>query len=309
MYKYLFFVFIFFFINISNAEDSLLTLKQKLDRLQREVSDLTQSVYKGSRDDKTDQNQKKDESSDLTTFDLRIYNLEKDIKTLNKNFEDLVFAFDDLKKLYEELNLSLKAKSSKDQENNLSDDQINLSNENQISDEKDISNEKDTNVKNQNSLGSIVINSEDLSEQNKELIIKKQNVEENVINLSPEEEFQLAFDLLRSQRFNEAKDSLKKFIENHKDNNLSGSAHYWLGEIYFLKKEYREAALILAEGYQKFSKSLKAPDMLYRLSDSLAKIDKIDDSCNTLIKLKEEFPKYRFLEKVSNRIIALQCNV
>ena len=41
---------------------------------------------------------------------------------------------------------------------------------------------------------------------------------------------------------------------------LAGSAHYWLGEIYLLKKENREAALVFAEGYQKYPQSIKAPD-------------------------------------------------
>ena len=97
MYKYLIFIFTLFFINISCAEESLLTLKQKLDRLQREVSDLSQSVYQGSRDSHLQQNKKLEEASDLTVFDLRIYDLEKDIKKLNENFEELVFDIDDLK--------------------------------------------------------------------------------------------------------------------------------------------------------------------------------------------------------------------
>ena len=56
MFKYLFLILVLFFCNNLNAEDSLLTLKQKLDRLQREVSDLSQSVYQGSRDTHSQQN-------------------------------------------------------------------------------------------------------------------------------------------------------------------------------------------------------------------------------------------------------------
>ena len=47
MFKYFIFILIFFFIKVLNAEDSFLTLKQQLDRLQREVSDLSQgSLYR-----------------------------------------------------------------------------------------------------------------------------------------------------------------------------------------------------------------------------------------------------------------------
>ena len=38
---------------------------------------------------------------------MRIYDLEKDIKTLNLNFEEVIFQIDELKKLYKELNIRI----------------------------------------------------------------------------------------------------------------------------------------------------------------------------------------------------------
>ena len=53
-------------------------------------------------------------------------------------------------------------------------------------------------------------------------------------------------------------------------------AYYWLGELYILEQNYQKAALSLAEGYQKFPDSIKAPDTLYKLAISL-KIDKVSE--------------------------------
>jgi hypothetical protein len=50
MIKYIIFSLFLFFSSFSNAEDSLLTLKQQLDRKQREVNDLSKSVFKKKRD-------------------------------------------------------------------------------------------------------------------------------------------------------------------------------------------------------------------------------------------------------------------
>ena len=111
--------------------------------------------------------------------------------------------------------------------------------------------ENDLGTEEENSLGSLKINSEDLSEQN--------NPEQNKIYTSPEEQFQIAFDNLRNQNFEMAKSELELFIKDNKSHKLSGSAHYWLGEIYLLQKEYREAALVFAEGYQKYPDSIKSP--------------------------------------------------
>ena len=43
----------------------------------------------------------------VTAFDMRIYDLEKDIKTLNSNFEDLVFQVDEIKNLFDELSIKI----------------------------------------------------------------------------------------------------------------------------------------------------------------------------------------------------------
>ena len=305
MIKYIIFSLFLFFCSFVNAEDSLLTLKQQLDRLQREVTDLSKSVFTSKRDS-FDQQEKTDDTTstiDLTAFDLRIYDLEKDIKKLNNSFEELIFQIDDLNKLYKELNIDLSTLSLKI-ENSIKKNNL----EEEIDENTTLSNSE---IKKENTLGSLVINSEDLSESESTFSNQKikKSEDESLPNLSPEDQFQLAFDLLRNQRFEEAKDSFLLFIEENTDNTLSGTAHYWLGEIYLLKKEYREAALILAEGYQKYPKSIKAPDMLYKLSESLVLIDKKNDACSTLIKLDKEYPDNKLKSKVEKKVSELNCSI
>ena len=303
MIKYIIFSLFLFFCSFSNAEDSLLTLKQQLDRLQREVNDLSKSVFTSKRDNFEQQETADDSTNaiDLTAFDLRIYDLEKDIKKLNNSFEELIFQIDDLNQLYKELNIDLSTLSLK----------IENSIKKNNSDEKSEENNSLSNseIKEENTLGSLVINSEDLSisesaSQNQKT---ESSEEEGLTNLNPEDQFQLAFDLLRNQRFEEAKTSFLIFIDKNNDNVLSGTAHYWLGEIYLLKKEFREAALILAEGYQKFPESIKAPDMLFKLSQSLYEVDKKNDSCKTLEKLIIDYPNNKFIKNANKNLQDYGC--
>ena len=101
MLKFFIVIIFLFFSSLLSAEDSLLTLKQKLDRLQREVDDISKLVFQSNRDSETViKNQNNTNASDLTAFDLRIYDLEKDIKKLNSNFEELIFQIEDLNNLY-----------------------------------------------------------------------------------------------------------------------------------------------------------------------------------------------------------------
>lgn len=284
-------ILIFFYVNNIQAQESLLTLKQQIDRLQREVSDISKSINKKSLDNQSN-NLSNNLSGDLTAFDLRIYDLEKDIKKLNANLEEIIFQIDDLKILFQQLD---------------SDISKNFSNKNNTT---EVTSNISEDVLDKNSLGSLKISSEDLSEKNnQDENINSDNIEleEAISNLKPEEEFQIAFDLLRNQKFNEAQIAFINFIKNNESDKLSGSAHYWLGELYILKKNYREAALILAEGYQKHSSSIKAPEILYKLSLSLININKIEDACSTLKKLTEEFPSSNILEKAKKKITSENC--
>ena len=109
MIKYLIFFTFLFFLSNSFGEESFLTLKQQLDRLQREVNDLSKSVYSHNATSTTN---KSNQTDNLAAIDIRIYDLEKDIKNLTPNFEELTFAIDELKKLFDEINIDMETRFS-----------------------------------------------------------------------------------------------------------------------------------------------------------------------------------------------------
>ena len=79
------------------AEENLLTIKQQLDRMQREVNDLSKQVFKQSNNDnEAFQNNDSNQTLNFSSIDIRIYDLEKDIKSLTMSIEELVFTFDEL---------------------------------------------------------------------------------------------------------------------------------------------------------------------------------------------------------------------
>ncbi len=281
------------------SNDNLLTIQQQLERLQREVSDLSQTVFSNQNNSSTE------ESSDLVTnlsaIDMRIYDLEKDVKNLTGNLEDIYFQIEDvLLKLnnFEQIIFSIENKFLEDN---------NIPNENNSNIEREVSEDIDNNT-----LGSLKISSEKDSnpEETNELSKNSNsnsNQNQNEVILSPEEQFQTAFDNIRNKNWDEAKNLFIKFIKNNPENQLSGSAHYWLGELYILEKKYRDAALVLAEGYQKFPKSIKSPDMLFKLSESLYLADKTIEACKTLEKLILDFPKNKFVINAKEKIQNYDC--
>ena len=292
---------IFCFLSFSIlADDSLIQIKQKLEKIERDVSDIQKNVFTKKDINKSSNNQNTD--STITVFDMRLRDIESELKSVNLNYENISFEIEDIKSKLEELSLEI--------ENALIT--INTRMNNDVSNVSEVSDDNLLNSNNletleqsdeENSTSSLKISSNDSSEFNNDL----ENDENKVVYSSPEEQFQAAFDNLKSQKFQDATTDLKKFIDDYPTNKLAGSAHYWLGEIYLLKKEYREAALIFAEGYQKYPDSVKSPDSLYKLAETLVKINKIEEACNTLKQFELKYSTNKLIEKTKSKILDLQC--
>ena len=78
-----------FFSSYVFSNESDLTISQQLERLQREVSDLSQTVFSSKNDIKL--NNSNDSVKNLSAIDMRIYDLEKDVKSLTSNLEEIYF--------------------------------------------------------------------------------------------------------------------------------------------------------------------------------------------------------------------------
>ena len=181
------FLFLFIFtinFNKSFAEDSL-TIKQQLDRIMEEVKDLNKAVFNKSFDN--EKLNSLDESIDaerFTSIDIRIYDLEKDIKNLTLQFEEILFKLDDMVDLESKL-------ISKFEKNNIEPIKENI--------EKNIAAiDEDLEIEEKNTLGKIVIsddNTKNVKEPSDLNVEKEKNsLLQEVSNLKPEEQMEYALD-------------------------------------------------------------------------------------------------------------------
>ncbi len=96
--------------------------------------------------------------------------------------------------------------------------------------------------------------------------------------------------MLNDQNFTGAERAFKAFIERHPEHELAGNAHYWLGETYYVRKDYRQAAFTFGDGYQRFPNSNKAPDNLLKLGMALGQLGQAKDACTAFSRLLTNFP-------------------
>lgn len=105
---------------------------------------------------------------------------------------------------------------------------------------------------------------------------------------SAQEQYDYAFSLLRSRDFAAAEQAMRSFVDAHGDNPLAGNAMYWLGETYYARENYRDAAATFLDAYTGYPQNDKASHSLLKLAMSLGALGKKDAACQAFSTLAQD---------------------
>jgi len=121
--------------------------------------------------------------------------------------------------------------------------------------------------------------------------------------------YQTGLNALKSNDFIVSEQNFMKIINQNPNDKLAGNAQYWLGEVYYAKKDYAKAAVAFAKGYQTYKDGVKGADSLFKLGMSMKSLKKNTDACAAFMSLKSEFPKasVELLKKAEDEIKNLKC--
>lgn len=107
---------------------------------------------------------------------------------------------------------------------------------------------------------------------------------------TPREQYAYGYGLLRKANYDEAEVVFKEFLKENPNDPLAENARYWLGETYYAREDYAQAAETFLDAYQKNKAGPKAPDALLKLGMSLGRLNKIPEACATYNELKTALP-------------------
>jgi tol-pal system protein YbgF len=127
---------------------------------------------------------------------------------------------------------------------------------------------------------------------------------------SPTEQYEHALSLLMiTAKYDTAEQAFKTFLDENADHPLAANAQYWLGETFYVRKNYAEAAAAFIEGYTRYPEGSKAPDNLLKLGMSLAALDNKEDACASFGELYARFPSAdpRLLRQADQQKEKLSC--
>jgi tol-pal system protein YbgF len=103
-------------------------------------------------------------------------------------------------------------------------------------------------------------------------------------------QYNSAFGLLRQADYADAEEAFRSFVQQHPNSGLAGNAQYWLGESYYARGRYDDAAIAFAEGYKRYPKGPKASETLLKLGMALGRANQKQNACIAFGQLDHDFP-------------------
>ena len=126
---------------------------------------------------------------------------------------------------------------------------------------------------------------------------------------TPDEQYQYAMTLLHQHDFQGAEASLRLFLQQNPKHKLTGNAMYWLGETYYARARYEEAASVFGETYIQDRNGPKAVHSLLKLAMSLENAQQSEAACTAYRELldKHAGAEARVLDKARAAAEKLKC--
>ncbi len=104
-------------------------------------------------------------------------------------------------------------------------------------------------------------------------------------------DYDQAYGMIRSGRYDVAEGAFRLFITNYPDNELAPEAQYWLGESLFARGEFGRAAEEFRTGYKAYPKSRRGPDTLLKLGLSMAGLGYREEACQMYAATLKQYPQ------------------
>lgn len=109
--------------------------------------------------------------------------------------------------------------------------------------------------------------------------------------MTPRGMYNRAFSLLNQTKYDEAARAFDTFIKKYPKDPLVGNAYYWMGETYYIRRDYVASADSFRAGFEALPNGPKAPDNLLKLALSLNALKRDKEACVVLEQVSAKYKK------------------
>ena len=117
-----------------------------------------------------------------------------------------------------------------------------------------------------------------------------------------------AFDALKAGSYSTAITGFKDFLGNYSASPLAENAQYWLGEAYYVTRDFDGAGTAFRTVLDKWPGSRKAPDAMLKLGYTQYELKKFDNARKTLTDVTQKFPGTDAAKLATDRLSHMPAN-
>jgi len=121
-----------------------------------------------------------------------------------------------------------------------------------------------------------------------------------------EQMYQTAFSQLKAGRFNESARLFEDFIQKYPNHQLTDNSYYWLGESYYVTRNYPLALAAFQALESKFPLSSKLADSLLKIGYTYHELEDYQQAEKALNKVVNSFPNESVARLAQNRLNLLK---
>jgi tol-pal system protein YbgF len=111
-----------------------------------------------------------------------------------------------------------------------------------------------------------------------------------------------AFEALKNGNYGAAIAGFKQYLANYPSSDLADNAQYWLGEAYYVTRDYDNAAPAFRTVGEHWPNSRKAPDALLKLGFTQYELKQYADARSSLSQVTKRFPDSEAAKLAAERL-------
>lgn len=121
-------------------------------------------------------------------------------------------------------------------------------------------------------------------------------------------DYEKAFNLLTEGRYEEAETGFRAFLKRYAEGSYAGNAQYWLGEVYYLRRDFDQALAEFGKVVANYPRSPKRPNALLKMGFTWFEKGDYAKSRGLLQRVVKEYPGTSAARLAANRLKQIKAD-
>ena len=290
--------------DVRRLQSQLNSIQREQDSLKREISTFQWDQKGGEKDAttlRTDlNNQMKRLQADLL---LRIENLQSETRALSTSigeYKDLLKRpSKDLDRMKEDISLRTKTLEEKTKTSEEKD--------RTLEEQARVLGEKDKGIEDrlkrlEDKMAEVIASISKLREAEKTPLPKEVPSEVKGVSTGAGDLYKDAYETFQKGNLEGARRKFEAFLKQYPNTELSDNAQFWIGETYYLKKDFEKAILEYEKAIAKYPEGDKVPAALFKQALAFLELKDKTNARNLLKRLMERYPNTEQAEMAKKRL-------